>query len=202
MHNILCELIIRPALLLYSILNTIKLTGINHTLNHLVQEMCSVKAETRNTEWVMRTLSPVCLDSNIHIMASGNSLMDTRIKGIFDTGDGHQCHATGGSSCGASSMEWKWVPAGGPTLKTPAAEHNGPQHLIHMEDNGPWNVVPGNLVNCLCLDARVGMLSMVQILGNNNVTRTLLHEDLQWTLEEWVVTARLETDKNTHGSTS
>jgi len=43
------------------------------------------------------------------------------------------------------------------------------------------------------------MLSMVRILGNDDATRTLLHEDLQRVLEGQVVTARLETDDDAHG---
>ena len=40
---------------------------------------------------------------------------------------------------------------------------------------------------------------MVQILGNNDMAQTLLHEDLQCTLEEQAVMARPETDDNAHG---
>jgi hypothetical protein len=50
---------------------------------------------------------------------------------------------------------------GGAALEISATEHNGPQHLVCVEDDRPGNVVLGGLVECLRLDLRVGVLATI-----------------------------------------
>ena len=77
--------------------------------------------------------------------------------------------------------------SGGPRLKVTITECDGPQCLIGVEDDCPRNVVLGDLVNCLGLNLQVGVLTLVWLLGNNDVAGTLLREDVGCALEEQTV---------------
>jgi hypothetical protein len=68
--------------------------------------------------------------------------------------------------------------SGGPAPEISAIVSYGPQRLVCVEGGCPRNIVPSGLVECLRRDLRVGMLGIVQILGDDNVTRTLLRNDL------------------------
>ena len=71
-----------------------------------------------------------------------------------------------------------------PALEISVAERDRPQHLACVKGDGLRDVVLGDLVDCLRLDLRVGMLTVVLILGDDNVTGTLCCEDFRCALEE------------------
>jgi len=89
--------------------------------------------------------------------------------------------------------------SGGPALEIPVAECDGPQHLVRVEDGCPWSVVPGDLIECLRFDPRVGVLAVIRVLGDDDVAGTFLRKDLRRSLEEQTVTAGVEMDDDTHG---
>ena len=71
------------------------------------------------------------------VMAGSDSLTDTILKGIFDTGDGHQGHVAGEVLIGKLIGGMEFGTSGGPVLKIPAAECDSPQHLVCIEDDCP-----------------------------------------------------------------
>jgi len=58
---------------------------------------------------------------------------------------------------------------------------------------------PSELVDGLCLDFTVDLLTVIRIPGDDSVTRALLREDLRRAVEEQMVAAGLETDDDAHG---
>jgi len=67
---------------------------------------------------------------------------------------------------------------GGQALEIPVAECDGPQHLVCVEDDCPPNVVPGGRVSHPRLDLRVDVLTVIRVLGGDNVILALLGEDI------------------------
>ena len=124
-------------------------------------------------------------------MASGDSLANAIAKWIFGTGDSHQGRVVRevliqNLICGVK------VSIGG------GSKCDGPQHLICIENYRLQNFVSGDLTECLRLDPRVSVLTMVQVLEDNNVTDALHRKDLRHTLEEQTVMAGVQTDNDAH----
>jgi hypothetical protein len=132
-------------------------------------------------------------------VAGGDGLTDTRAEGIFDTSDGHESHIVrevlvidlvGGLEAGIGR---------GPRLKVPVTERDGPQHLVGIENDRPRDVVVVGVVGNLGLDLGVGVLAVVRVLGNDNMTGASLGEDFRGALEEQTVPAGLEANDDAHG---
>jgi len=77
------------------------------------------------------------LDGDTHVMVGGDSLADTNTKGIVDTGDGHQGDVAGEVLIGNLIGGMEFGTGGGPVLKIPVAECDGPQHLVCVEGDCP-----------------------------------------------------------------
>jgi hypothetical protein len=86
----------------------------------------------------------------------------------------------------------------GPALEILVAECNVPQYLVCVEDDCPRSVVLWSRPEYPRPDLRVGLLTVVRILGND-VTCALLHEDPQCALEEQTVMTRLEMNDDAQG---
>jgi len=71
--------------------------------------------------------------------------------------------------------------------------------LIGIEDDRPRDVVLGDLVDRFSLDLRIRVLAQIRVLGNDDMTSTLLCEDFGCALEEQAVAAGRETDDDAHG---
>jgi hypothetical protein len=132
------------------------------------------------------------LDSDACMVAGGDSLAGIGAEGVFGTGDSSWGHVARGVLIRNLIGGLEVGTSGGLALEISITECDSPQHLVCVEDDRPGNVVLGDLVKRFCLNLRVCVLTIVRVLGDDDLVGALLRKDLRCALEEQMVTTGLE----------